>query len=110
MEARTGIGNAVIHFNDLDMCFIIIILHRLWKTFIWIPFRTQEVAQSLDVNVNLVKSLQGWEYLLLAFIAPVRVRARVEGVGGEREEGKDNCNSSQKSKEHMLEPWSAVRV
>jgi len=57
MEARTGIGNAGIHFKDLDMFFIFIILYRLWKTFIWIPFRTQEVAQSLDVNVNLVKSL-----------------------------------------------------
>lgn len=57
MEPRTSIGNAVTHFNDLDMFFIIIILYRLWKTFIWIPFRTQEVAQSLDMNLNLLKSL-----------------------------------------------------
>lgn len=31
MEPRTSIGNAVTHFNDLDMFFIIIILYRLWK-------------------------------------------------------------------------------
>lgn len=57
MALRTGIGNAVTHFNDLGMFFIIITLYRLWKTFIWIPFRIQEVAQSLDVNLNLLKSL-----------------------------------------------------
>lgn len=57
MEPRTGIGNTVTHFNDLDMFFIIIRLYKLWKTFIWIPFRIQEVAQSLDVNLNLLKSL-----------------------------------------------------
>jgi len=57
MEPRTGIGNAVTHFNDLDVFFIVIILCGLWKTFIWIPFRIQEVPRSLDVNLNLLKSL-----------------------------------------------------